>query len=381
MSRPLTMRSATPEELDQLHRLLKQPLQPWQRRRLETVLLHTAGHTAVAIAALLGIHVNTVYSDLRLFHRRRLRGLLSRRRLGAPPRLTAGQRRTIWRLAEQSPTELGRPYGRWSLAKLRDYLISHHIVRRISREHLRRVLKKGGTRSDASSASCGARMPTAGVSCTGSGSCGRTGQGELSCCFSMSSRSPSRPTAVAASARNGWCSRAGRRPMGCSTCSWPTSTTRDGGCGASIRARVPGRSATSSRRSAAATARGSCGWLWIGIHPTRSSAREHAVSYAPWEFAGRACPKAIPTTTRWKPSSPMCSRWFWTPVPIPTQRSRGGGSAGTCRAATADPTAASASPTWRFLQNFGDKFLQPLCDATLNSRCPGRAVATCWQGG
>jgi transposase len=143
MARPLTIRSATAEELDQLHRLLKQPLQHWQRRRLEIVLLHTAGHTAVDIAALLGVHVNTVYSDLRLFHRRRLRSLLSRRRLGAPPRLTPQQRRTICRLAEQSPTDLGLPYGRWSLAKFRDYLIDHGIIRSISREHLRRVLKKG----------------------------------------------------------------------------------------------------------------------------------------------------------------------------------------------------------------------------------------------
>lgn len=178
MARPLTIRSATAEELDQLHRLLKQPLQPWQRRRVEIVLLHTAGHTAVDIAALLGVHVNTVYSDLRLFHRRRLRSLLSRRRLGAPPRLTPQQRRTICRLAEQSPTELGLPYGRWSLAKFRDYLIGHGIIRSISREHLRRVLKKGGTRSAASPASCGVRTPTAGVFSTGSESCGRTDHGE-----------------------------------------------------------------------------------------------------------------------------------------------------------------------------------------------------------
>jgi transposase len=180
----MTIRSATAEELDELHCLLEQPLQPWQRRRLEAVLLHAAGHTAVDIAALLNVHVNTVYADLRLFHRRRLGKLLKRRSLGAPPRLTAPQRRTICRLAQQSPTEFGLPYGRWSLAKFRDYLIGHRIVSAISREHLRRVLKKGGTRSAASFASSGARTPTEGTSCTGSGSCGSTGRAEVPCCFS-----------------------------------------------------------------------------------------------------------------------------------------------------------------------------------------------------
>ncbi|HKB36354.1 MAG TPA: helix-turn-helix domain-containing protein [Gemmataceae bacterium] len=167
MARPLTVRPATPEELAQLHRLLEQPLQPWQRRRLEATLLHAAGHTAQDIAALLGVHVNTVYADLRLFHRHRLGGLLKRRSLGAPPRLTSPQRRAICRLAQQSPGELGLPYGRWSLAKFRDYLLRHRIVSAISREHLRRVLKKGDTRSAASFANSGARTPTAAASSTG----------------------------------------------------------------------------------------------------------------------------------------------------------------------------------------------------------------------
>jgi len=185
MARKLSIRPPTPEELGQVHTMLEQPLLSWQRRRLEAVLLFAAGHNAADIAALLAAHVNTIYSDLRCFHCRRGRAFLPQRRLGAPPRLSRQQRQTICRLAQRSPSELGLPYGRWSLSTFRDYLIAHRIVSRISREHLRRVLKKGGTRSAASSASCGARTPTAGVSSTGSGSCGSTGLAAATCCFLM----------------------------------------------------------------------------------------------------------------------------------------------------------------------------------------------------
>jgi hypothetical protein len=58
-------------------------------------------------------------------------------------RITAEQRSEMLRLAETAPTELGLPWGRWSLAKLRDYRRRSKLVRALSREHLRRLLQKG----------------------------------------------------------------------------------------------------------------------------------------------------------------------------------------------------------------------------------------------
>ena len=188
MSRTLTIRPPTADELAQIHQRLEQPLQGWQRRRLEIMLLYAAGHTAQDIAALVGVHINTVYSDLRHFQRQRCRAVQQRRRQGAPARLSRQQRLAIWRLAEQSPTELGLPYGRWSLTKLRAYLARQGIVPSISREHLRRVLKKGGTHSAASSASCPAKTPIDAVFSTAYASCGSIGHVAAGCCFSMSSR-------------------------------------------------------------------------------------------------------------------------------------------------------------------------------------------------
>jgi transposase len=145
MARPLTVRPPPAQQLCRINRCLEGPLQPWQRRRAEALLLLAAGHSATFIAGLLAVHVNTVYADLRAFARSGLRCLQATRRRGAPPRLTLAQFKAIWRLAERSPLALGLPFARWSLAKLRAYLIRRRLVKAISREHLRRVLKKGGS--------------------------------------------------------------------------------------------------------------------------------------------------------------------------------------------------------------------------------------------
>jgi transposase len=123
------------------------------------LLFRSADLSATAIARLLHVHVNTVYADLRDFARHGLSSLSRPRTVGAPPRLSQAQIATIWRLAGQSPTTLGLPFGRWTLAKLRDVLIRERVVKSISREHLRRVLKKGGTHFAASAASSSAPTP------------------------------------------------------------------------------------------------------------------------------------------------------------------------------------------------------------------------------
>lgn len=159
MSRPLSARKPTPSELHRVHRWLEKSLQPWQRRRAEVLLLHAAGLPASAMAGLLQVHANTVYADLRDFARHGLSSLSRPRTVGASPSLSGEQIATIRRVAGQPPTALGLPFGRWSLANLRDYLLRRRVVEAISREHLRRVLKKGGTPCAASSANSSVTTP------------------------------------------------------------------------------------------------------------------------------------------------------------------------------------------------------------------------------
>ena len=116
MSRPLTIRKPNADELHQLHQWLEQPLQSWQRRRAEVLLLYAADGSVSSIAQLLQVHRNTVSTDLREFARHGLSALSRPRKLGAPPRLSKQQIAAIWRLADQrhhpgaavGPLELGQ---------------------------------------------------------------------------------------------------------------------------------------------------------------------------------------------------------------------------------------------------------------------------------
>ena len=144
MPRPLTVRKPRRAEIDYLNTVLEQELTAGQRRRAEVLVLHAAGLEGTDIARVLDVHVNTVYADLKACARDGIDCVHHRLRGGAPVRIMATQRTEILRLAQASPGEVGLPYGRWSLAKLCQYLIAHRIVRAISREYLRQVLKKGG---------------------------------------------------------------------------------------------------------------------------------------------------------------------------------------------------------------------------------------------
>jgi hypothetical protein len=52
MARPLYLRKPRAAELRRLHQFLEGPLQPWQRRRAEALLLYAAGLDGQAIASL-----------------------------------------------------------------------------------------------------------------------------------------------------------------------------------------------------------------------------------------------------------------------------------------------------------------------------------------
>jgi transposase len=88
------------------------------RLRARIVLAAAAGSTNAAIAAQVGVHVDTVRKWRRRFAAARLAGLKDASRSGRPPVFTAADRAEAIALACALPAESGVPLSRWSCPEL-----------------------------------------------------------------------------------------------------------------------------------------------------------------------------------------------------------------------------------------------------------------------
>ncbi|MGH9945488.1 MAG: helix-turn-helix domain-containing protein [Pyrinomonadaceae bacterium] len=157
MGRSLKIRKPRVNQQRKLEESLRDDLAPQQLRRAQAILLYGEGWAGIDIAAALHAHPATIYQDLRHFAAQGLQCLSATTRRGRPPTFTAAQEQLVWQLMDSSPIEQGLPFARWSLRRLRDYLIKERVVARVSRETVRQWLKKGASTSPA----CGAKSSAA----------------------------------------------------------------------------------------------------------------------------------------------------------------------------------------------------------------------------
>ena len=143
MSRSLHFHKPTVAESRQLLQWLENVTDPIVRQRIEVIVMLSILPIATEVAQLFDLHLNTVLYYVRCFNRRRLHWITARRQ-GGPPRLISRRmEQRIVAFAQQAPTTLGLVYGTWSLARLQWFIIKKRkLLQRISREHLRRILKK-----------------------------------------------------------------------------------------------------------------------------------------------------------------------------------------------------------------------------------------------
>jgi aerobic carbon-monoxide dehydrogenase medium subunit len=137
------VRQPTPAERSELIRLREAG--PAGRRARADVVLLSAGRVAISeIVTRLGLSRPTVTQWLRRFEGSGIPGLLDRPRSGRPTRVSSEVLRHIAMVVSARPRDLGIPGARWSLARLRQYLLEAGVVPALSLESLRVAMRRAG---------------------------------------------------------------------------------------------------------------------------------------------------------------------------------------------------------------------------------------------
>jgi transposase len=111
-------------------------------RHSRIVLGRMQGMSIPGVAASVGVHPNTVRNCLRRFEEHGLRGLVHAS-AGKPKNIAFSDaiRDEIARIAMHSPGHAGEPYTQWSLRRLRSHLLRRGLIKTISVEGLRQLLR------------------------------------------------------------------------------------------------------------------------------------------------------------------------------------------------------------------------------------------------
>jgi len=146
MAERVRVRRLSDEEGRQLQRIVRRgggrsekSIVRW--RRAMVVLASAGGNEVAVIARLVQTSPDRVREMIHRFNDMGMRSLDPRWAGGRPRRITTAERQLIVKTATKRPRSLGRPFTRWSVRKLRDYLATKKgpkVV--ISRERLRQVL-------------------------------------------------------------------------------------------------------------------------------------------------------------------------------------------------------------------------------------------------
>jgi transposase len=145
VSQPIELRQISNEEGNRLLRMVRRGagnVVTW--RRAQIVLWAAQGYRVSRIAEIGFTSEDRVREVIHNFNADGFESLSPKYGGGRPAKFDASTRSEIARIALTRPKTLGRPYTRWSLAKLCDYLVAAGIVEDISIESVRRILDEEG---------------------------------------------------------------------------------------------------------------------------------------------------------------------------------------------------------------------------------------------
>jgi len=129
-----------------LQRLVRTSRDRIKVRRAQVILASAQGSKVPDIARRLYFSPAHVRTIIKSFNADGFDALAPKYGVGRPAKFSEEQRSLIIETALCPPDLLGQPFTRWSLPKLRDFIIAERIVESISIETVRQMLKQAKVR-------------------------------------------------------------------------------------------------------------------------------------------------------------------------------------------------------------------------------------------
>jgi transposase len=145
VSCPVELRPISNEEGNRLLQMVRRGagnVVTW--RRAQIVLWAAQGYPVARIAEIGFTSEDRVREVIHNFNRDDFESLTPKYAGGRPHKFDPETRAEIVRVALTQPKTVGKPYTRWSLTKLADYLVEAGVVEDISVESIRRILDEEG---------------------------------------------------------------------------------------------------------------------------------------------------------------------------------------------------------------------------------------------
>ncbi len=139
------VRELTQEEYENLKKLTKSS-DSFKRDRARILLLSSENEPSKQIAEKTNCDVRKVRNAITSFNEKGLDALERGKAKGASIKFTDEQKAKMLKAASTEPIKLGLHFTTWSLSKLRNYYLNESIVKSISIESVRRLMKSEGMR-------------------------------------------------------------------------------------------------------------------------------------------------------------------------------------------------------------------------------------------
>lgn len=143
----LFVRRLAGSEVELVEQLMRRSENDLPQNRLRIIQLSADGHKVPEISKEVDLHPINVRKWIHRFNELGIDGLRSGKSPGRPPLFTDAQREKITRIASMDPRSLGLHFSRWSLQRLRQYLIEQGLVQGISVETVRQIIQSQGIHS------------------------------------------------------------------------------------------------------------------------------------------------------------------------------------------------------------------------------------------